>query len=90
MGVVFWLGCFAWFVCGSLTGFVSTSIEGVSWNKGFTVGIGSRLKRDDGFFKETVARFARASSIGAGVLPNVTGRTRVAWRVAGVVDWFVE
>jgi hypothetical protein len=32
---------------------------------------------------------ARASSVGAGVVPNVAGRARVAWRFAGVVDRFL-
>jgi hypothetical protein len=51
------------------------------------VEIGTGLAaRVDWFVTEKVARFARASSVGAGVLPNVAGRAKVAWRVAGVVD----
>jgi hypothetical protein len=54
------------------------------------VGIGARLARVGRFVTGAVARVAsRASSIGAGVIPNLAGRTRVTWRVAGVVDRFV-
>jgi hypothetical protein len=57
---------------------------------GFLAGIGARLARVARFITGAVARFARASSIGAaGVIPNLAGRARIAWRAAGVVNRFV-
>jgi hypothetical protein len=50
----------------------------------------ARVARVGRFVTGAVARVARASSIGVGsVVPNVSGRARVAWRVAGVVGRFV-
>jgi hypothetical protein len=46
-------------------------------------GRGPRVGR---FVTGADTRVARASSIGAGVVPYVAGRARVAWSVVGVVD----
>jgi hypothetical protein len=46
---------------------------------GLVTGIGTiRLARVAGFITGAVARLARTSSSGVGIVPNVTGRARVA------------